>query len=277
MLNLLKFELFSRWKTILGWGIGLSAFISLYIVIFPQFEDQMGVLADIPVYQMFGIDLGSMAGWLASIAVQYTPLLLAIYVVAVSTGTLGGEEDSGTLELIMAMPLKRWQIFSMKALAIAIAIFIIIVFVSVFSTLTLEFVKATYDTEVDVTTSQLIIAVLNSFPISLATAMIGMMTAAYLPKRRLAVVVTGVFFVASYFAYSIFNMIENFEAFKAFSIFNYFDSTAEVFTTGPQIGDVAVLLGVALICFALGLWSFQRRDVTVHKWPWQRAPQSARA
>ena len=36
------------------------------------------------------------------------------------------------------------------------------------------------------------------------------------------------------------------------------------------MNDVLVLLGVALVAFSLGLVFFQRRNITVGVWPWQR-------
>jgi hypothetical protein len=32
-----------------------------------------------------------------------------------------------------------------------------------------------------------------------------------------------------------------------------------------------VLLGISLVLFVLAVWAFQRRNITVGAWPWQRA------
>jgi hypothetical protein len=44
-----------------------------------------------------------------------------------------------------------------------------------------------------------------------------------------------------------------------------------VFIDGAQAGDILLLLGVTVVFFALALVGFQRRNVTVGAWPWQRA------
>ena len=44
-----------------------------------------------------------------------------------------------------------------------------------------------------------------------------------------------------------------------------------MFTEGVKASDVMVLLGAAAIFYVLALLSFQRRNVTVGAWPWQRA------
>ena len=61
---------------------------------------------------------------------------------------------------------------------------------------------------------------------------------------------------------------------KPLFLFHYFDTTVAVFSDGVQFSDVLVLLAVAVVFFALALVSFQRRNVTVGAWPWQRARSS---
>jgi ABC-2 type transport system permease protein len=67
------------------------------------------------------------------------------------------------------------------------------------------------------------------------------------------------------------NVVESLESLKVIFLFNYLNSTSSVFTEGQQTEDVAILLGLAVIFFGLALLSFQRRNVTVGAWPWQRA------
>ena len=52
------------------------------------------------------------------------PILLGVYMMTAATGTMGGEDDNGTLELVVAMPLPRWQIVMMKAIALIVVSFV---------------------------------------------------------------------------------------------------------------------------------------------------------
>jgi len=277
VLNLLKHEVLSRLGGILGWGIGLILFGAMYISVYPQMADQMADLADLEFYRAMGIDIRSFAGYIASVVLQFLPLLLGIYAITTSTDTLAGEEDSGRLELVLAMPLKRWQIVAVKALAIALVALIIMVIAGLGNMAVLQAVKATV--EVDVTAGQLFVAVLNGWPITLAFMMLGLWLGAYLPNRRLAALALTVIFVASYFINSLGRLIDSLAGIRPFSLFYYLDTSTAVFKDGVQPRDVAVLLGVAAVFFGLALLSFQRRNVTVGAWPWQRAqpPQPADA
>ena len=269
MLNLFMHEVQSRLGAMLGWGIGLGLFGALYIGVYPQMADQMADLADLELYRAMGIDVASFAGYIASAVLQFLSLLLGIYAILTSTDALAGEEDSGRLELVLAMPLKRWQIVSTKALAMALAAFFILAIAGLGCVLVLNAVKAT--TTVDVNARQLFGAVLNGWPHTVAVMMLGLWLGAYLPNRRTAALSLTVIFVASYFANTLGRMINSLADLRRFTLFYYLDTSARIFTEGTRAGDVALLLGLATLFFAMALLSFQRRNVSVGAWPWQRS------
>jgi ABC-2 type transport system permease protein len=269
MLNLFRHELQSRLGAAVGWGIGLILFGALYISVFPEMGEQMAGLADLSIYRALGMDMGSFAGFIASVVLQFLPLLLGIYVIITSTEALAGEEDSGRLELVLAMPLKRWQIVTTKALAIGLTAFAILVIAGVGNALVLQAIKAT--TPVDVTPVQLFGAILNGWPITMTFAMLGLFLGAYLPNRRTAALTLTVIFVASFFGKTLTGLVDSLEGVRRFSVFTYLDTSVTVFSEGVQAGDVALLLGLAALFFVLALLSFERRNVTVGAWPWQRA------
>ncbi|MGF1504947.1 MAG: ABC transporter permease subunit [Anaerolineae bacterium] len=268
MLYLFKHELFSRWSAVLGWGIGLGAFGVMYTSIFPQVADEVSLLADLQIYAALGIDLTSFEAFIASTTIQFVPILLGIYAIITSTATLAGEEDDGTLETLVAMPIARWQIVTAKAAAIAVALALTLLLAGLINAPVLAAVSQTV--EVDVAPGQLIAVVLSGWPIVLAFTMIGLFLSALLPTRRAASLTLAVLFIASYFAENLSGMVSSLEAIKPFSLFTYFDSSADVFREGVRAGDAAVLLAVAVVFFGLALWAFHRRDLTVGAWPWQR-------
>ncbi len=273
MFNLFKHEFISRRWAIIGWGIGLALLGSMYIAIFPEVAEEMAGLADLIIYQLMGVDLGSFAGYIASVVVNILPVMLGVYVIMTATATLAGEEENGTLELIVAMPLPRWQIIVVKTLAIAVALFSILTIMGIICVITLTFVKQTV--EVDITSGQLFVALMAAMPLMLSFTTITLFLSSLLPSRRLALGVMAVFYLASYFAESMSVLVESLEFLKTFSLFNYFDTSTNVFTEGVKLSDVTVLLVVSLIFFALTIVSFQRRNITVGQWSWQRGQAPA--
>ena len=273
MLSLFAHELRSRWKAVVGWGIGFALFGAMYITVYPEVEEQMADMADLSLYQAMGISMASFEGYIGSVVILFVPLLLGIYAIGTGTKTLAGEEDSGTLEIIMARPLSRWQIVSVKALAIGIALIVILLLGGLGNAAVLAAVKTGYETTM--MPMDLFSAVLTGWPITMAFAMISLFLGAFTPSRRIATIVATVILIASYFGENLAGMVESLEAVKPFSLFTYFDSSATVFTDGAKASDVLILLSVAVVFFLLALISFQQRNVTVGAWPWQRGRASA--
>lgn len=269
MLNLLKHELKTRWVATLGWGIVLALFGTTYIIVFPQVQEQIRSIADWEVYQAMGFDMGTFEGFLGSTVVLFIPLVLAIYVISSSTHSLAGEEDEGTLELLLAMPLERWQIVSAKALAMGLSIFLILAIVGAWNSWVLNQMKNVV--AVDISSRQLFVAVINAWPLTLLVGMIGLFLGAWLPTRRAASITLTAFYLVSYFTENFASHLKSLAALRPFSIFSYFDTSTRVFQEGVQAQDVLILLGLALAFFGLALWSFQRRNVTVGAWPWQHS------
>lgn len=268
MLRLLLHELRSRVGAVVGWGVGLTAFGAMYITIFPEVSEQMQSMADFSIYRAMGMEMATFEGYIASVVILFVPLLLGIYAIVTSTKTLAGEEDSGTLELLLATPLSRTQIVSMKSAAIAIIMAAILVLAGFGNALVLIPIKQSV--EVGIAPMQLLGAVVSAWPLVMAFAMIGLFLGAFLPSRRLAAMTTTVLFVASYFGENISEMVASLEPIKPFSLFTYFDSTSAIFTEGLDFAEAGLLVGIAALFFVLTLVSFGTRNVTTGAWPWQR-------
>jgi ABC-2 type transport system permease protein len=268
MFNLLMHETRSRWRAILGWSFGLILFGAVYISIFPGLFEQLKSLRELPVYKLVGMQLGSIEGYLASVILVYFSILLGIYCIIASTSTLAGEEDSGTLELIVAMPLSRWQILTAKAIALSMVVLFIVIVASIGNAFILAIVKMNHP--INVTPFDLFAALISGLPLTLGFIMMGLFLGAILPNRRLSATVLTIFFVASFFGKNIAGMAKSLESVKYFSPFNYYNTTETIFTEGIQFSDIFILLGVAAVFYILALISFERRNITVGAWPWQR-------
>ena len=268
MFSLLVHEVKSRLKGVVGWGIGLTLFGAMYIAVWPGAEKEMSGLADMAIYQAMGIDIATFEGYLGSVIILFLPLLLGIYAIINGTKTLAGEEEAGTLELLMAGPLGRWQIVTAKALAIGIAVIAILLLAGLGDAAVLAGIKTSYETSM--MPMQIFRSLLTGWPITMAFAMIALFLGAFLPSRRMATVVATFILIASYFGENIAGMVKSLEVVKPFSLFTYFDSSATVFAEGAAASDVVILLSVAVVFLALAVVSFQARNATVGEWPWQR-------
>ena len=192
-----------------------------------------------------------------------------------ASGTLAGEEENGTLELVVAMPLKRWQVVTMKTLSLLIVIFLIMVIFGFGSGLVLAMVTSNADMEITMTPVQLFIGLLATFPLHVALFGISLFLGTFMPSRRLSLVVMFTFYLAMYVLNSAGGMAESVAWMETISLFNYVNMTASIFTQGPAPSDILILVSIGVLFFGLALWSFEGRNITVGQWFWQRRQQPA--
>ncbi|HEY62410.1 MAG TPA: ABC transporter permease subunit [Anaerolineae bacterium] len=272
MLSLIIHEIRIRRGAILGWGFGTAGFALLYISIYPQFADQMSAfqnILDLPIYQALGVtSMSTFSGYASSTLLNFLPIILGIYALITSTFTLAGEEDRGTLEILVALPLARWQIVIAKSIALIITVLLIMLFTEVGGLLSLYLVLQ--QVNVDVSTFQFAIVIINALPITYFFMMLGLFLGAFLPTRGAASMMATAILIISYLGNNLFRLVESLQEWRRFFPFYYYDSTTRVFQEGIQIGDVLILLSGALLFWLLAIASFNRRNLMTHAWFWQR-------
>ncbi len=277
MFRLLQ-ELRFRRNGILGWGLGISFIPLLYISIYPQFVDQLGALQemmDLAIYQAMGISMVDFESYLASTVINIAPLLVGVYAIINSTATLAGEEDDGRLELIVTLPVPRWQIVITKAIATGIALLLVLGIVGSASAITLYYVSGLVKTTASAL--DVFLSLIAAWPLVAATAMIGLFFAAFAPSRRIAALLTTVVFLISYFGNNLAGLVQNLDSVQFIFPHAYFDASSEVLLSGPNGNDMLILLAIALAFLLLALVFFQWRNLTVGAWPWQRGKLPAKS
>jgi ABC-2 type transport system permease protein len=271
MLRLLRQELYFRRNNMIGWGLALCFFPVVYVGLYPSFAEQMASfqeIMDLAIYQAMGISMGSFEDYMASTVTNLVPVILSIYAVVSGTGTLAGEEDDGRLEMVIASPLPRWQIIATKAIATGIALLVILIIVGLAAALTLASISGQINTNVlplDVFTS-----LIAAWPLAMGFAMISLFLGAFSPNRRIASAIATAVVLISYLGNNLTGMIESLENLKWIFLFHYFDASAYALLNGQTAGDVVALLVFSLVMFGLAAFFFQRRDITVGVWPWQK-------
>jgi ABC-2 type transport system permease protein len=269
MVRLIWQELKFRRNGIIGWGIGLCWLPLVYIGIYPSVAEEMAGMADLEIYQAMGISINTFEDWIGSILFLFVPLLLSVYALINGTGTLAGEEEDGRLEMIVTLPLERWQIVTAKAVALSIATFLILLIVSLVSAVVFLSIESQIETEVmalEITT-----AMLATWPLVFAMAMLSLFLAAFSSRRRVAAMIATAVLLIGYFGSNLASQVSSLEALEPLFLFTYLDSSRNGLIEGQQTGDVLVLLGVGLVSFALAVYFFIQRNLTVGAWPWQRA------
>lgn len=127
MKPLIRWGIWDRKGSIIGWSIGINAYIALNILVYSSIRGQADVLnkalhSNLPpaAQALFGSagDFLSPVGYLDSkLYYLMLPLLFTLLAISLSNHLLAREEQSGTIELLLARPLSRSRILLAKLTA----------------------------------------------------------------------------------------------------------------------------------------------------------------
>src|SRR3989304_5628853 len=128
----------SRYRgQILGWGLSLAALCLLmkkfYSTIASQKEQYMKILDAYPKELMafFGtsdaMEMFTPAGYLNLEYFSYMTIIIGIFATLAGSGMLAGDEESGTMDLVLAYPVSRTALFMGRVLAFVVAILCMLV------------------------------------------------------------------------------------------------------------------------------------------------------
>ncbi|KFF59540.1 ABC transporter permease [Cryobacterium sp. MLB-32] len=134
MLRTARIPLFSKvfsdsWRSLVGWGLGLVAATSLYLPIYPsmggsaQMQDLIDTLPKELVRSLNYDQIGTGPGYAqATIFGLIAFLLLSIAAISWGASALGGDEESGQLELTLAHAVTRVQVAVARFAALAVRV-----------------------------------------------------------------------------------------------------------------------------------------------------------
>ena len=247
---------------ILGWGLMLGFFGFMVIALFPQIEgllEAFGPLLDSPVIKPLVGDVTEFAtlqGFLGLKLFSMLPLIIGVYVVLFALGIVAGEEERGTLDILLSTPASRIQIVLEKygAMVVALVAMLALMLVGML-------IGAATLPDFPLTLRQLLAALLNVLPITLLMASFTLLLSTVLRSRNTAgAIAAGVIF-GSYFVTTLAEMAgDAVEKVKYLSFYQYYNG-GTVFIEGIHWPSFLALLVGAVLLLAGSLFFFQRRDL----------------
>ena len=134
--NIVLKTLHDRRRSLLFWGIGFILLGAIMIAFFPVIRDAPFIseyLESFPeeFLALFAgevTDYTSPEGFLnGELFFLMYPLLLLIYAIGFGSGAIAGEEERGTLDLLLYNPINRWRLVLEKFIAMLICILLLVV------------------------------------------------------------------------------------------------------------------------------------------------------
>jgi ABC-2 type transport system permease protein len=246
------------------WTVGIIALCVMTVSLYPSVSQSQGVtefLKDAPewIKSMVGDinDFTTPAGYLnGRLFFLMAPILFLIFAISRGTAAIAGEEQAGTLDLLLSNPLPRWRVLMEKAaammvatLALGIAFWIGLALGTVAIGMDISYLRLA-----DATFSCMLLGwVFGAIALSLGCAS---------GKRGLTIGVTTALGVGAFFLYSLVPLAKSLEGLSKFSPFYYYAEAAPL-KNGLNWLHVLVLIVATLFFIALSAFLFDRRDITV--------------
>jgi ABC-2 type transport system permease protein len=252
-----------RRRSLMWWSLGILALTAVTIAFYPSVRDATGFndySKDLPeaMRALFAggeTDLISGAGYLNSqIFALLAPLLLLILAIGFGAAAVAGEEERGTLDLLLAQPLRRgelvWQRF--LALAVLTGVATMVLFATVAAGAPLV--------DLDIGLANLAAASLSIALLALLYGTIAMAVGALRPGRGRAVAVASGLAVGAWMLDGFGQAISGLEPWRPLS--PYFQALGEnPLREGAPWGGWGALVGLTALTVAAAVVGLQRRDI----------------
>jgi ABC-2 type transport system permease protein len=245
---------------VIGWSIGLGLYGLLMALLFDsvtQIEGMQELLASYPeeFFGFFGdlMTITTPQGYLDIYFFNYMTVIVGIFAVGAAAGLLAGDEERGTLDLILAHPVSRSALFWGRVLAYGAATLVVL------GVGWLSWVIPSGSTGMSLTWIEFLRPFGPLLAELLLFGMLALLFSMVMPSSRSAGMLAGGLLVANYLLVGLANINEDLQTIV--------DWTPLHFYQGGYAADglkwLGGLLAVVALLALLAWWRFQRRDIRV--------------
>lgn len=248
------------WRSLVGWSLGVAAALLLYLPLYPslggdsQMQDLMATLPPALVNTL-GYTLTTGAGYTQSTFYGLIGfVLVVIAATAWGTGAIAGDEEKGTLELVLAHGVSRRQVVLERTAAIVTRL-------GWLGLLSGVIVLALNDAaKLDIDIANLLAAIAAWVGVALVSATCALAAGALTGRRVFATAAGAGIAVVGYSLNAVANQSPNFDALHSFSPY------AWAFENSPLVDGVdwlglGLLYGLSAALVVVAVVALRRRDI----------------
>jgi ABC-2 type transport system permease protein len=202
----------------------------------------------------------------------FMPLILGVFAVLAGSGLLVADEEKGTLDLVLAHPVRRTSLFIGRLAAFVVAT------LAVLALAWLGIVVPMSGSSVPLSLAETLPPFLSLLGVLLFFGTLALLLSMLLPARRLAAMAAGMLLIASYFITALAQINTGLKSIAWFSPLEYYQSGHAI--RGLNLTWLVGLLAAAAIFAILAAWRFEWRDIRVAgegswRWPWHKIKPAA--
>jgi ABC-2 type transport system permease protein len=250
-------------RSLVWWALGVAAFVALYAAIYPTVRDMPDIDELLDSYPealrafigaSTDLDFSSPEGYLQTEAFSFLlPLLFLIFGIGAGAAAIAGEEERGTMELLLAQPVSRRRVVLEKVAAITGAVALLA------AVLWLALWLGALAAGMEISAGRLAAATVSLLLLALVFTMLTLLLGAATGNRVLAIGTSAALALLAYVVDSLAVLVDALETVQPLSPF-YLYRSAEPLRDGLDPVHALVLLALAAACAALAAPAFDRRD-----------------
>jgi ABC-2 type transport system permease protein len=250
-------------RSLIGWSLGLFCLAVVMTAIYPTVRGNPLISRIHEIYpkaflSMFGItDMTTGAGFLrAELFSLIVPMLMVAMAVMWGGDIIAGEEDRGTIDLLLANPVSRRRVLFEKWAALLIGIVVVVAGLAVGFAVTIPIVH------MRISWPNLMAVITASALLSLCFGTFAMAVGAASGRRGFARGVIAMVAVVAYLVSVLPDLVSWLRPVRPLSPW-YHALGVDPLTTGFRVGHLAVVVALTIIAFVAGMVRFNDRDLGV--------------
>ena len=257
----------TTWKQMVYWGVGLAAMALLVVIMVPLFnmQDMRKLLESFPpvILAMIGVGqeleiFATNEGFVAIGFFGKSALIFAVYPVVMGMRVTANEEDSGTMDVLLSLPVERARVVIEKFLAYAVSCIgvVLLIYLGLHLGVFLGGVELDVLRLLEVTFYLIPLMVF----IMAATVLIGVLVR----RRTVALGIVTAFVIASYMLQTIGLAAEGTvaESIGVVSFLTYYNA-GDILSQGFIWPHIAGFVIGSAVLLAASLYRYERRDIGV--------------
>jgi len=252
-----------RRRGLIGWAVGLAAYVVLQSSIYPTVRESafQQALRDYPkeLKAFFGgaasFDFTTAGGYLnVELFSLVLPALLVVFAIGIGAAAFAGELQTGTLDLLLSYPVTRARVAVEKFAAMVAGVVMLATVVA--AAVLLASVVIGFDIGVVDT----LVACIGAAMVAIACGGITMLVGILTGSRAAAIGAAAALFAASYLAVGMAGLVSWLEPVRYASLLWYSNGSAPLMH-GLPVGDYLVLFGACVAVGVATVVAFRARDL----------------
>jgi ABC-2 type transport system permease protein len=249
-------------RALMWWSLGFVLTVFMYAAFWPnvhanasQFNQYIDKFPEAIRNMLGGANFGTPEGYVQTELFSLLgPILLLVYAIGAGARAIAGEEEAGTLDLLLSTPVRRRRLLLDKFGSMVIAT----LFLAVLTAVSLMVLGPLYDLHLSL--RGLTAATLNLFLLALGFGAVALAAGTVTGSKGAAIGASSGLAVVTFILNTLAPSVAALRPFRLLSPFHYYLGH-ELLTKEFSGIDVLVLVGISAVALVTALGAFERRDL----------------